>query len=226
MPKYVVVTTFRTGSTLLCDVISKEKNVTNHGEFFYNKINDHLIAQSNLPVLTKEYQSRIAYLRASNNWVTKIITTPLFSGREIIDSSCTPIFLYRKNIVEQFKSEINMAYRYMLLGAPRSTFTKDTPPIEYDIIDVPPKNINNGVLAFVRKLEVWYLLYNIYKDRAITLSYEDNIKNFDLTKLGITNNSSDQIQTPYNCTNLKDNDWQYYVDFLSNYKYYTDIEPG
>lgn len=79
-------------------------------------------------------------------------------------------------------------------------------------------------MSFVQRLEVWRLLYQGYRERATIIQYEDNILNFNLSKLGIETNTSNQIKTPFSTTNLLNDDWQIYVDFLEHYKQYTEID--
>lgn len=232
--KYLIICTYRTGSTLLCDLIHRQYGLTNYNEYltsFDNKSRPSILETgklSDLETFTAETNKRVNFLNQSDNWIVKIpAVNPSYFYMEFIqqckkDPAVEIIFLYRKDIVAQLLSSFNASYRRILLQHPSNVFTKDTIVPTYNKIELNEHTIHGILLALSRRLVMWRMMYDLYGEGCKLLSYEDNILNFDLKCLGIEQNASDFIKTPHSAS-LSQDIWYRSVDFINQYKYTVDI---
>ena len=232
--KYLVICTYRTGSTLLCDLIRRRYGFTNYNEYLSLIDNTKSLFSlesgrlTDLQLFTTEIKTRIDVLTQSNNWVTKLpIVNASYLNLEFIkqckaDLNTEIIFLYRKDIAAQLLSALNATHRGNMLGRPSNTFTQHTYIPHYDKIELSEKSIHEITLNLSRRLVLWRMIYDLHGHGCKLLSYEDNILNFNLESIGIENNMSDYIKTPHNIP-VSSDIWNKCVDFINQYKYTVDI---
>lgn len=258
--KYLIVCTFRTGSTVLADLLEHSTGYANLGECLVTsslsgrpnlvQTNNRLVyefrenliryagsgSSTDLIKMVEEQERRIQIVKQQSNWIIKNPIIQILYNKQFIEYCCEDpdtqvIFLYRKNIVEQFKSEINNAFRNVLRGRPQNNFTANSEVIDYDSINYTDSQMKGAVTATIQRLEIFKLLHQLYGDKGILISYEDNIKPLNLQCLGISNstiqdyrkNSNSLIPTPFNTTNLKEGSWETYINILQKVKYLTEF---
>jgi len=258
--RYLIVCTFRTGSTVLADLLEQATGYQNLGECLITSslsgrpnliqtnnrlvydFRDNLIryAGSNLSTdlirMAEEQERRIQIVKQQSNWIIKNPIIQILYNKQFIEYCCNDpetqvIFLYRKDIAEQFKSEINNAYRNVLRKKPQNNFTASSEIIKYDTLGYTDAEMKRAATASIQRLEIFKLLYQLYGSKGMLLSYEDHIKPLNLQCLGITKDvvqqykeSSDSlIPTPFNTTNLREGNWETYINILQKVSYLTNF---
>lgn len=156
-------------------------------------------------------QRRIEKLKSVNDWTIKEICDSYFASHHIdfVRYCCaapnTNVYMtYRKDIVSQFISYLNMVARKQSVYRINDRVNEGS-ILSYDTVI---KKAN----SFVNNLIYWRLIYELFKDNVILVCYEDVIKPMSFTSIGIdttvVNNyqmrDNRLIPTPYNSID-KDN---------------------
>ena len=242
--KYLIVCTFRSGSTILATLMQEATQLEDLGEYVFNgpgkvqSLMGYTLTpdSGDLVKYEKFRKERIKYLKHRGNW---IVRNPVVAGgtnKELIDFCANRvdtqlIFLYRRSMIDQYISDVNNAYRSMLNRAPKNKFYNNEAPHKFDTIDLPGARLKEWAFSTLQKVDTWRMLYEQYKTRCKLVCYEDHIETLKLDHVGITKEvidryySKDQhlIKTPHICTNFKHDNFQNYVDFFESYKYITDL---
>lgn len=246
--KYLIVCTFRSGSTILATLLQEATGLEDLGEYVFNgkdKVTS-LMKYTMTPFskdlleFEKVRKERIEYLKSTNGWIVRNPVVAGSTNKELIDfcadrEDTKLIFLYRRNMIDQYLSDVNTAYRSMInRGRPKNKFYNNEEFEKFESIDLPAAKLKEWAIGTLTKVEAWRALYEQYKAKCQLVCYEDHIEPLELRHIGITESvvnryySKQQhlVKTPYNCTNFKHDSFQNYVDFFDSYKYITDITPG
>lgn len=221
MNKFVVVSTVRTGSTLLTHLLTEQYNCHNFGEdwkvksadlpkdtynksikLFYSKV-----APGSLEKLFEageEQKKRLEIIlnETEGSWVLKLVAgfasgNHNFISRCIADPNVKVIFTHRRDIVKQFTSMINAYYRRDVLKYDGGgwEFKNNTVHQPYSRIDFSENQLVNQAMIFCKRLIEWRAVFEIYKNNITVISYEDNIVPLKLDSLGITNETIEKYNT-------------------------------
>jgi LPS sulfotransferase NodH len=242
--KYLIVCTFRSGSTILATLMQEATQLEDLGEYVFNGAsNDQSLMKYTCSPHSRDLlnyerarRERIQYLMNRGNWIARNPVVPGGTNKELIDLCANRIdtqliFLYRRNIFNQYLSSLNTTYRSRLNRAPENRFYNNKAYRKFDTIDLPEDDLKQLAFATLQKIDTWRFLYEQYKTRCKLVCYEDHIETLKLDHVGITKDVIDRyygkdkhlIKTPYICTNFKHDNIQNYVDFFESYKYITDL---
>lgn len=165
-----------------------------------------------------------------------------------INNNTNVLITHRRDIVSQFKSWINARYRSEIVkpgllglepGRSDFIFTNNSDYYKYNTMTIPFHWLYGYTRVFVTQLMFWRCIYEMAKDKATVVSYEDHIKTNNLEHIGIgsetINNyfSQDQylVPTPINAdrvivtngpTGIGDV-WQQALFYINTFDHLVDI---
>lgn len=224
-------------NALLCEQFS----CWNLGEKWKINTTDEDIRKfkNTLPILNYEQKKRLNYIKDVKNleWVLKVWPNHFLLQKnnfdELLKSDVTLVMTNRTNIEEHFISWINANYRADTFGLTEFQSTNKNPnKIDYDVVDVSATEIISFFKHFVQQLIYWRTIYEFFKDRVVVLSYDEEIKLYDLQKVGITKETvtnyfakeTHYIPTPFNSVRFTEQQtFSESLDLLNNYKYLVEI---
>lgn len=242
MSRHIVIFTPRSGSMLLTDLISHAYKVKNYGEPWTFNADDIDVTQlyifgrfpNNIKALHHYYserERRLAVLLRNESWVAKLGTIQASSHcsrflDKCRDNEINVWMTHRRNIVDQFLSYVNAAYRQQYV------FSNKIPVPTNTCVDWPSRDITRLLIVFTQLLTHWRQIYDKHKGHVRLVSYEDDIRQYNLLKFGITNNMIEEynstethiVPTPNNVP-LKDQQvWKMCVDILKRHQHLVEIE--
>lgn len=245
MSCYVIVGLPRTGTTILNSLIHHQYGGWDLGEKWNIDEStpdlNNIQIKSNLPLLIREQRNRLSILRNSidKNWIVKMWTDHAIFQKEIlcemmIESDIKFLMTQRKNIQEHFNSWLNAYYRTIVYKslAYESFNLNNRNDYKYDTINISAPDLISYTNYFLSSLKEWRLTYELFKEKVILISYEDEIKKMNLSKIEITEHTVNDynkkeehyIPTPYNCTNVSQRKlYEESLDLLKNYQYLLEV---
>lgn len=177
-------------------------------------------------VYHKAKQKRIDILKNKLNWTVKETCVPTLTNIDFIKHCCdnqvNVYMVYRKNIVDQFISFVN------IVGSGQSIFTsrdntKQRISIRNDVIEAK-------TLPFINSLIYWRLLYEMFQTKVKLVCYEDVIKPMNFLSLGVDEcvvkkyNLRDNhlIPTPFNIIEDSNPKWLAAIDTVREFSWVTN----
>lgn len=131
--------------------------------------------------------------------------------------------VYRKDIVSQFRSFVNMS------GKLKPIYTTADRGLQRSSV-VSDNTIAAKLPVLVESLVYWRLLYERFKDKVTLVCYEDVIKPMDFSQVGIEKdvvnnyNMRDNhiIPTPFEYVDRTDDKWMSAINTMSGLKWITN----
>jgi len=242
--KHLIVCTFRSGSTIVATLLEQATGIEDLGEYVFNGPNKvvslmkytYTPYSKDLLEFERLRKERIEYLKHKESWIARNPVVAGGTNKELIDfcvdrEDTQLIFVYRRNMINQYLSDVNNAYRSFLNKGPKNKFYNNEAVEKIESIDIPQTKLKDWAFSTLQKVETWRFLYEQYKDKCKLVCYEDHIETLKLDHVGITqdvvrnyyNKEQHLVKTPHICKNFKHDNIQNYVDFFESYKYITDL---
>ncbi|MDC3266357.1 hypothetical protein OAU13_00360 [bacterium] len=238
----LILYTARTGSTILAEILSASSGGINLNEgivdgcdkldvfrpslqqYIIPEIVDH--GQYNFKRYHAEKQKRIDFLKSINNWTIKETCLAFFTNMEFVEYCCNNdnvnvYMIYRKDIVAQYRSFVNMSKR-------KSIYTVNDRDALPGIVS--DQTILGKTPVFASTLMYWRLLYEMFKSKVTLVCYEEVIRPMDFSSLGIDKSVVDNynlrdnhiIPTPFEYVDRTDDKWLSAVNAVSGLRWITN----
>lgn len=254
MARNLILFTPRTGSMYLSELLGHTTNSKSYVEHWITSPGQEDISHlyytaritGDINLLYKfcgEMQKRIEFLNKKNDWVAKLAAIHAgsfcskFVDRHVHSEDTTVWLTHRANVVDQFLSFLNAAYRQQQLKEYPGGFSynkrTEANISNYEYVDWSDQQVARLVISFLPMLMHWRQIYERYKGRVNIVSYDENIMTNDFTKFGISDDavksyyrSSEHptlVPTPYNRPLSNQKVWSQCVDILRAHEHLIEI---
>jgi hypothetical protein len=231
----------RTGTSILNALLKEQIDGWDLDERWKIKDSDEELPDifNNLPHLNHQQQVRLKHLKENVNkrWIIKIWPQHFLLQKNIIDELLVDdvklLMTNRKNVEDHFISWMNAYYRSRAFNQKMFQYTnKQSESPKYDSVGLSKEDIIVYFNTFKDSLIHWRLAYEIYKDKAVVISYEDEINLLNLKRVGITeetiktyfNKETYYVPTPFNSKNVAEEDlYSQCTELLKNYRYLVEV---
>lgn len=198
----------------------------------------------------------IGFLKAKNQrlklisesdmpWTIKENTEKLTMSYQFIEhcvnSNANIYMTHRRDIVQQFISNINARYRAEVIKNNKDfIFTNNDVPPDYNDMHIKFQWLHMYTNVFIEQLMLWRIIYDRFKPHIKLVSYEDEIKPMNFSNIGIGSDivekykqeSQHLVPTPHNSTNVIVTDdhpktikgaWEQSLHYVERFKYLVEI---
>lgn len=183
--------------------------------------------------------------QSSMQWTMKENTEKLTIDFNFIEYCCrnniNVYMTHRENIVDQFISKINARYRSEIAKTNSDfIFTNNDSLKQYDSMNIKFTWLHMYTNVFIEQLMMWRILYDRFKPYVKIVSYENEIKPMNFSKIGIKDSvvanykqeTQHLVPTPHNTKKVIVMDdhpkpiagaWEQSLHYIERFKYLVEI---